>query len=214
VDFVTADAAQSDSPETLVVDKVKSLSGKVVVLVNNVGGVHTSPAFLTLDAVVPADVDAQINTNARFPIQLTRSLLPLLAQNKPALILNCGSVGAIFGVPYITTYCASKGFVHSFTKALKNELAAEDHARDVEVMGFVIGNVRTTGNPSTMPFTISAKACVRGCLARVGSGKTLAYASWIHGLQVELMSLLPEKTLQGLLAPEMRKRKDEASKAQ
>jgi len=214
IDFVVADASSNDHPEDAVVEKVKNLPGKLVILVNNVGGIHGHPQFRRFDAVPPAEIDWQINTNARFPTQLTRAVLPLLLQNKPALILNCGSVGGTIGIPYLTAYTATKGYIHSFTQSLKTELVAEEQASEIEVMGFVIGNVLSAGNTGELwPFTITARQCARGCLARIGSGQTLAYAHWRHGVQIALMSALSERHRQKAIIPAMRKRKEEDEKS-
>lgn len=229
IDYAVADASK-DHAEDAVVEKVKQLPGKLVILVNNVGGVTTFPQYMTVDAISAADVDAQININSRFPVQLTRALLPMLKENKPAIVLNCGSNAGDVGVPYIAAYSATKGFIHAFTKALKAELSAQgllDTAQpgllgtvkgllgfqsgtpDLDAVGFVIGNVRSAGNRTEMPlFTVDARHCARGCLARVGTRKAMEYANWRQGVLAEMMSMLPEPMLRKALAGPMKQRKE------
>ena len=77
----------------------------LTVLINNVGAaVKVAPLVDTTSE----EVDAIINTNARFPTQLTKALLPKLTQtDSPSLIMNIGSMGD-FCVPYATIYGGSK----------------------------------------------------------------------------------------------------------
>lgn len=100
IDTVVADASKNDDSYGAVVKKAKNLPGKLTVLINNVGGVTTTPQFLPHWLVPAADIETQINVNLRFPTQLTRAILPLLIENGPSLILNCGSIGGIMGVRY------------------------------------------------------------------------------------------------------------------
>lgn len=82
IDIVVADASRTDQPELAVVEKVKKLPGKLVILVNNVGGVNTTPAYQSHEATTTANIDTVLNINARFPTHLTSELLPSLRENK------------------------------------------------------------------------------------------------------------------------------------
>lgn len=212
VDYVVADASRNDHPEDAVVEKVKQLPGKLTILINNVGGVNTSRVFATHASLPPEDIDTQLNINVRFPTQLTRGLIPILQENKPALISNIGSTAGTTGIPYLATYSGSKAFNHAFTKALQTELREGEHT-DIEVMGFVIGNVLTAGNPSNMPLiTMTAKACAKGCLAKVGSGNALELAGWPHAFQHYVFGLIPDRFGRPALVNEMMRRKAEVEK--
>ncbi|RMY79408.1 hypothetical protein D0863_00010 [Hortaea werneckii] len=169
IDFVIADASSNDSPELAVLEKVKSLPGKLTIL--------------------------------------------------PSLIMNCGSGAGVIGVPYITTYSGTKGYIHSFTKALKAEMAAEGFAPDkrstkgVEVKGYIIGNTQSGGNKTDVPFfTISSAQCARGCLRQVGNGKTLETPHWRQEMIEWIASVIPEKTMRENMAQQMRDRKEQEAK--
>lgn len=77
--------------------------------------------------------------NARWPTQLTKALLPLLTDNSPSLIMNVGSMAGLWGLPYLSVYCASKAFNMLFSDALKQEIAAEGKRKDIEVIGIIVG---------------------------------------------------------------------------
>ncbi|MEO0375736.1 MAG: SDR family oxidoreductase [Cyanobacteria bacterium P01_A01_bin.17] len=63
------------------------------------------------------------------------------------VIINTGSIVGKTGKPFLVDYAASKGAVHSFTKALALNLAE----RKIRVNSVVPGPVWTPNIPSTMP---------------------------------------------------------------
>ncbi|KAK3115334.1 hypothetical protein LTR53_005419 [Teratosphaeriaceae sp. CCFEE 6253] len=212
VEIVVADASRTDRPERAVLEKVQQLPGKLIVLVNNVGGVNIQPAYQAFSAMSTADTDTVFNINARFPLHLTSLLMPTLIANKPALILNCGSAAGVFGVPYLVTYSGTKAFLEGFTRGLAAELACEGLDKDVEAKCFIINNTR-----GDALFTVDAWDLARGALAKVGSGRVVEYGHWRHAVQANLMGLLPEERLMKAMIPEMRKRKaeeEESAKSQ
>lgn len=104
VDLVVADASKYDDSYSTVVAKISSLPGKLTVLVNNVGGIHTYPQYVSHAEIEHDAIDICINVNLRFATHLIRDLLPVLRANGPSLLANVGSVGGLIGVPYLTTY--------------------------------------------------------------------------------------------------------------
>lgn len=158
VEIVVADASKNDDSYMRVVEKVKALPGKLRVLVNNVGGVMTFPAYVAHDAVPHGDIDNCININVRFGTHLTREVLPVLCasatggEGTRALVINIGSIAGLMGVPYLATYSGTKGFVHGFTRALRHEVVAEGW-EGVDVCGFVVGNVASNSKSHTYTST-------------------------------------------------------------
>ncbi|KAK0275729.1 hypothetical protein LTR35_010999 [Friedmanniomyces endolithicus] len=208
LDTVVADASRADHPEQAIVDKVTQLPGKLVILVNNVGGAVVYPAYQTHAAMNPSSIDTVLNTNARFPVQLTSLLLPILKENKPALILNCGSATANFGIPYLAAYSGTKAFIEGFTRSLDAELECEGLGKDIEVKCLTINNTRSAGNKTEMPvFTIDAGELVRGTLGKVGDGEVIEFGHWRHAVQAFVVGLLPGRVLRGYLLDQMRMRK-------
>lgn len=207
VDTVVADASKYDDAYETVVKKAKSLDGKVTVLVNNVGGQTTRPRFTALGKCKHEDLDLCLNVNARFPTHLTASLLPLLQENSPSLILNTGSLGGLIGSPYLTTYTATKAYIHTFTDSLRYEMLGEG-TPEVEVKGFMIGNTETTGNPGHMPFfTLQAREVAASCLDRVGkAGGAVVFSHWKHALHHMMFTVMPRGIAEREIVKEMRKR--------
>lgn len=168
IELLVLDASRPGIDYDAIVSQIKALDGKLTILVNNVGGIPTSPKYLPIDKVPGEDLDICMAINTQFPTRLTAALLPLLKANKPSLILNCGSNAGEIGVPYITAYSGTKAYVHVLTLALRSELQAQK-VEDVEVMCILIGNTTTAGNTTQVDGgTITADQCAKGMLDRVG----------------------------------------------
>lgn len=165
---------------------------RLKVLINNVGGQGglTRKTYQTLEESTGEEVDIIINLNARFTTQLTRVLLPYLTHNTPSLIMNISS-NATIGLPYLSVYGGSKGYIDSFTRALSAEMSAE--GKDVEVMGIQVGSVQSSGNDVAGGFFIpTSRRMAKAALERVGCGRMMVSAFWPHALQVGLAEMLPE----------------------
>ena len=63
-----------------------------------------------------------IDLNVSSVVLLTRLFLPDLKKNSPSHILNLGSIASFYPMPYKTVYSATKIFVFSFSRALREEL--------------------------------------------------------------------------------------------
>ena len=139
----------------------------LTVLINNVGAaIEVAP----LEDTTSEEIDAIINTNARFPTQLTKTLLPKLTQtNSPSLIMNIGSMGD-FCVPYASIYGGSKGFNMTWSSCSAMELKSE--GKDVEFLAISVGRVTDVSHNKKKAsfFTPSARTMARAALQRVGCG--------------------------------------------
>lgn len=109
------------------------------------------------------------------------------------------------------TYTSCKAYIHAFSTSLKNELAA-DHIDNVDVLGFVIGNVTSAGNTHKMAWTITSDECAAGCLDKVGSPQSLVFSHYKHAMQTWPLKFLPERMIRNMVAVEMRKRKEAETK--
>lgn len=103
--------------------RIGEVSGKLDVLVNNVGHfVHALP----FDMLTDAQADEIIDVNFGQLLRMTRAMLPLLRAAAPgASIINVTSIEAYRGIPYCSVYAAAKAGVAGFTKSLALELAPE-----------------------------------------------------------------------------------------
>ncbi|KAJ5601044.1 hypothetical protein N7510_010578 [Penicillium lagena] len=189
-DIIVLDVINLTSTVDGVADVVSAIlathGGQLTVLVNNVGG-DGRPSG-TLDNCSFEVVQATIAKNATFIAQITRVLLPLLAEGDPSVVLNISSVAA-WGLPYVTTYAATKGFVDTFTLALQAECDAE--RRGVEVLGLRVGQVSTPGFPIALGwFVPTPRVMAQAGLNRIGCGQAIVYGyfwHWVQGLAFEIL---------------------------
>ncbi|KAJ5586541.1 hypothetical protein VI817_008237 [Penicillium citrinum] len=184
--------------------------GKLAVLVNNVGG-EVRP-YTVLSDYLFEEVDRTIAMNAGFMAQITRVLLPLLETGDGGVVLNVSSISAV-GMPYISIYAATKGFVDSFTKALEAECKAE--RRKVEILGLRVGQVKTAGfDIEAGLFVPDGRTLASAGLNRVGCGRVIVWAYFWHWLQGLSFDILPRSMLMMISSKKlMALKKEEEEKA-
>ena len=97
--------------------------GHLNCLINNAGYAAMGPmAELSHDLL-----QQQFATNVFAPLALTQATVPLLraaaTEERPAQVVNIGSVSGILTTPFSGAYCATKAALHSISDALRMELA-------------------------------------------------------------------------------------------
>lgn len=90
------------------------------VLVNNVG--HGAARAIADTSLAQWRASIAVNLDSVF--LATRAMLPLLAVSGRGAIVNVSSIRGIIGGAYFGAYCAAKGGVRLFTKAIALECAA------------------------------------------------------------------------------------------
>ncbi|KAJ5530408.1 hypothetical protein N7527_003801 [Penicillium freii] len=199
---LTADIDDVDAEVRDIIRRCNSTagSGTLTVLINNVGG-ETRPSTL-LKEYTFEDVQATVSRNATFAIQITRVLAAQLEENAPGLVMNVSSLAA-FGLPYVSIYSSTKGFVESFTKSLRAEFAAE--GKKVEVMGLRVAEVRTPGyDVKSNLFIPEARVLAAAGLDRVGCGQEIVWAYFWHWLQGLSFEYLPRWLLMKISAMKLK----------
>ncbi len=109
----------SESEWAATVAGIEREFGRLDILVNNagiaIGGMVTEMSF--------DDWRRQQSVNVDSVFLGTRAALPLMRKNKGGSIVNISSVAGLRGAPRLSAYCASKGAVRLFTKAVAIECA-------------------------------------------------------------------------------------------
>ena len=114
---------------TLDLSDASSIMSAAKSITEAVGAPHVvvhNAAFVAVGFVeeMPSHVVEQIiTTNVIGPIRLTRELLPAMRRAGRGRIVVVSSVGAIRGMPAISTYSASKGAIERWAEALAHEIA-------------------------------------------------------------------------------------------
>jgi len=166
-------------------------NGGIDVLVNNAGVSH----FGLYGDVAPEDIEQTLAVNLLAPMLLVRALLPTLAKQPQAAIVNVGSVFGAIGYPGNATYSAAKFGLRGFSEALRRELAGGTvrvlhvapratrtaiNSRAVEAMNLELGVA--TDTPATVAAWIRE---------RLESGLADGTLGWPERLFVKLNALLP-----------------------
>lgn len=123
-------------------------------LINNAGFNYMSP----FEGTEPQKIEAVMATNLFGLAHLTRALLPYLRAGatleKPAHILNLGSIGSLIGIPWEAWYHASKFALLGLSESLQNEVFAQN----IKVSVVCPGGIRT-------PFVQKSEAGAEDSLA-------------------------------------------------
>lgn len=99
-------------------DKVKSVFGRVDVLVNNAGIAMNK---LLID-MADAEIDNIIDTDFKGVVYCSRAVQPLLLESGGGAIINISSVWGVVGAAMETVYSGAKAAVIGFSLALSKEL--------------------------------------------------------------------------------------------
>ncbi|KAF4553060.1 Short chain dehydrogenase-like protein 29 [Elsinoe fawcettii] len=193
IQTVIADASTFSPSDIInIVHVASSLPGPLTVLVNNVGGgPPVADPYASLTDSSYETVETIISMNLRFPVHITRALLPLLRQHQPSLVLNVGSGAGEMGIPYLGVYCGSKAFNLRWSQAMAAEMLAEG-VSGVEFTGILIGNVMSGSNKiGDGWFTCSSRTMAERALDKVGLGSNV-WGWWRHALQFGFVGMVPE----------------------
>ncbi len=104
-------------------ERIHADGGPIDVLVNNAGIVHGGPF---LDVPLHQHL-ATLAVNLSGVVAATHAFLPDLLGRAEGHLVNLASASALVGLPFGTTYAASKWAVVGFSESLRLELAALGH---------------------------------------------------------------------------------------
>jgi NAD(P)-dependent dehydrogenase (short-subunit alcohol dehydrogenase family) len=117
----TVDLADRGAVDRVLIGALDRLDRRCDILVNKAGVSRLRPLADTDDALL--DWMFAVNFTAAF--RITRTLLPALRAGGRAAIVNIASELALVGHPDYSAYCATKGAVLAWSRALAVELAAD-----------------------------------------------------------------------------------------
>jgi uncharacterized oxidoreductase len=131
VTAITADVTNADEVKKLVAT-IKADFGGLDILINNAGNAYVYN--LSADADAAEKAGDEFNTNFFSVLSLTEQLLPTLAASPEASIVTVSSILALTPRSTLPTYSASKAALHSYTQALRFELAKTTNIKVFELM--------------------------------------------------------------------------------
>jgi 3-oxoacyl-[acyl-carrier protein] reductase len=137
--YLRTDVSKEGEVRDMVGEVIEAL-GRIDVLVNNAGVLSQSP----LEQMPVKEWDRVLGINLRGTFLCCRSALPDMLGRGEGRIVNVASQLGQVGAPELAHYCASKGGVIAFTKALAREVAG----RGVLVNAVAPGPISTGIIPS------------------------------------------------------------------
>lgn len=149
---------------------------EIGVLVNNVGISYSYPEFFLEIPNLDNLIDTMINVNITSVCQMTRLVLPQMAERKRGAILNISSASGMYPCPLLSVYSASKAFVDYFSRGLQAEYSSR---------GVIIQSV--------LPFFVATKLSKirRATLDKPTPERYVAAALNTVGLQTQTNGYLP-----------------------
>jgi NAD(P)-dependent dehydrogenase (short-subunit alcohol dehydrogenase family) len=159
------DLADRPAVDRILAEVLERLEGRCDILVNNAGVSRLRSLTDTDDALL--DWMFEVNFMAAF--RITRSLLPALRTSGRASVVNIASELALVGQPDYSGYCATKGAVLAWSRALALELAGQG-VRVNAVCPGPVDTVLLQEEFATQPNPGAARAAEIGAvpLARLG----------------------------------------------
>lgn len=196
-----AESVAADITETAGRDAVVQAAqrfGGINLLINAAGINH----FGLLEQHDEGAIAALIQLNVTATLQLTQRLLPLLGEQRRALLVNVGSTFGSIGYPGFAAYCASKFALRGFSEALRRELA-DTH---IKVMYVAPRATRTEMNEHSvvamndeLKVAMDDPAMVAETLvAAIVREREELYLGWPEKLFVRLNGVLPRLVDQAL----------------
>jgi len=165
--FIQADLSLPDEQDR-VVREVTQRFPQLAILVNNAGVQINMPEVSIGAGDQMARFRSEISINLTAPVALSFGLMPLLASQPEAAIVNVSSGLALAPKRTAPVYCASKAGLRTFSRALRYR--CEDAAPEIRVidviMAFVDTGMTRDRGGKKMSAKTSAKAVVAGIEGR------------------------------------------------
>jgi 3-oxoacyl-[acyl-carrier protein] reductase len=150
---------------TAAVEALVAAAGRLDALVCNAGVTRDQYLMLMSEDEFTSVIDTNLTGAFRFAKAACR---PMMAQ-KSGAIVTISSVAAVFGVAGQANYCASKGGLAAFTRALAAELAPKGVRVNAVLPGFI-----DTEMTARMPRQIKLSSKDRVLLKRFGTPEEVA----------------------------------------
>jgi hypothetical protein len=150
-------------------------------------------------------VNRMLDLNIRATTNLTHYYIPELKKNAPSYILNSASMIANFPCPYKTIYAATKVYVKSFTRALREELKPYNISVSVLQPGAtptnkVVRNQIASGGFFFKISVTNVEQVAKKAINRTLKGQAVIVPGFKNRLSLRAIKLLPMSLVQYIVA--------------
>jgi NAD(P)-dependent dehydrogenase (short-subunit alcohol dehydrogenase family) len=167
------DVTKEDSVKAMI-DRAVAKLGRIDVLVNNAG----VDILKAIEEMTVQEFDSLFAVNVRGVFLCCKHVIPHMKKAGKGCIVNMGSSAGYIGAPFQTAYCASKGAVHQFTKAL----AVECTSANIRVNAIAPGGVKTS-----MLDYLSAEFAKKG--VDINAFSNMQLGGWAEPADIAAMAL-------------------------
>jgi short-subunit dehydrogenase len=204
--YVALDLSLPESPARLF-EEAEKRGLTIDLLINNAG-------FGSFGDFAKADLARELNMidlNVKSLVEITYRFLQPMRARKQGAIINVASTAAFQGVPFMTTYAATKAFVLSFSEALWEE----NRAFGVKVMALCPGVTDTNffeaarGEKPPARASQTPEEVVDTALRGLARGKSHIISGWVNRVMTESERLAPRSLVTRMAGRMMRGRYDE-----
>jgi all-trans-retinol dehydrogenase (NAD+) len=160
------------------------------VLINNAGVVHGGE-FLSA-SLAEHRVTTAVNLDGVMAV--THALLPGMLERPEAMVVNIASAAGFIGLPFGTSYAASKWGVVGFGESLRLELAelGQSHVRVMHVCpGYVRGELFDGADPIATTGLLSPEGVARCIVRGIERNRLWVRMPWVVRWTRVLMAVLP-----------------------
>ena len=170
---IDLDVSDADAV-TATVSQINTEHGAIDMLFNNAGiGSTSNPVTCT-----PEEWDRVFAVNAKGPFLCTRAALPAMIEKRSGVIINTASAAGLIGLADRVAYCASKGAVIAFTKAVAIQYATRGIRCNAVCPGTVDSPwVKRLLDEATDPLTAREALIARQPMGRLGTSDEIAAAA-------------------------------------
>lgn len=138
-----------DASVDAAVKLITKAQGKIDVLFNNAGNGVAGPAY----AMPIPSAKNQFEVCFFGMVRISNAVLKGMIERKDGLIINSSSIAGLFGLPYVSMYCAAKAAVEGYSQSLRMEL----RGKGINVTVLNLGDYKTgfTDSREKVPFLLN-----------------------------------------------------------
>lgn len=122
------------------VQKIYEEHGRIDILVNN-AGINMKKLFTE---VTDEDFQLVMNTNVNSLFSISREVVKIMEKQGSGSIINISSMTALYGLPKVIAYSASKSAVEGMTRAMAVELSSKGIRINAIAPGFITTDMTST----------------------------------------------------------------------